>query len=105
MKLILIEEKYIRDWEFSIRLGITRDELRKVIADWPNLKDDDDTDRKDNPELIRILAINNSLNEILHVVDITEEDWAKWINKPKEEVKKIYHTWAAYKGWRRTGLM
>ena len=105
MKLILTEENYIGDWEFQTRLGISRDELRQVIAEWPHLKDEDDTDSKDNPDLVRILAINNSLNEVLHGVDVSDADWAKWISEPREEVKRIYRAWAVHKGWKRTGLM
>lgn len=104
MKLILTEERYIPDWEFQTRTGITRDELRQVIAEWPHLKDDDDKDSKDNPDLVRILAINNSLNEVLHGVDVSDVDWAKWIVEPREEVKRVYRAWSVHKGWKGTGL-
>jgi hypothetical protein len=105
MNLILTEEDYIGDWEFQPRLGISRDELRQVIAQWPHLQDDDDTDSRDNPDLIRVLAINNSLNEVLNGVDVSDADWQKWIGEPREEVQRGYRTWAIYKGWKRTGLM
>ena len=59
MKLIL-EEDYISDQAFSTRLGITRDDLRQVISEWPYLQDDSDEDSKNNPDLTRTLAINNS---------------------------------------------
>jgi hypothetical protein len=105
MKLILIEEKYIGDWAFPSRTGITRDELRQVITEWPNLKDEDDTDSKNNPDLTRVLAINNSLNEVLHGVSVSDEDWEKWFDEPREEVKRVYNAWAVLKGWKHKGLM
>jgi hypothetical protein len=105
MKLILTEEKYISERAFRSRTGITRDELRQVIAEWPNLKDEDDTDSKDNPDLVRALAINNSLNEVLYGVGVSDADWEKWFDEPREAVKKIYRTWAVLKGWNREGLM
>jgi hypothetical protein len=105
MKLILTEEKYIGEREFRSRIGITRDELRQVIAEWPHLKDEDDTDSKDNPDLVRVLAINNSLNEVLHGVGVSDADWEKWFDEPKEEVKRIYRTWAVLKGRNHGGVM
>ena len=105
MKLILAEEKYIDNWEFQTRTGITRDELAQVIAEWPHLKDENDEDSKDNPDLVRILAINNSLNEVLNGIKVSEEDWVKWIEVPRNEVKRIYKAWVVHKGWKSTGLM
>jgi hypothetical protein len=103
MQLIL-EEEYIGDWEFQTRLGITRDELRSVISEWPHLSDEDDTDSKDNPDLVRKLAINNSLNEVLHGVDVSDEIWSKWLDEPREEVKRVYRAWAKHKGCNHTGI-
>lgn len=98
MKLIL-KENYIADWEFPLRLGITREQLRQVIAEWPLLPDDNDEYISDR---IRALAINNSLNEVLHGVGVSDAVWARWLEEPPEEVKRIFHTWRKHKGWSST---
>ena len=103
MKLIL-EEDYISDEAFSIRLGVTRDDLRQVISEWPHIWDENDEDSRSNPDLIRILAINNSLNEVLYGVNVSKEVWTKWLDEPYAEVEQIYQTWAKHKGWKSTGI-
>jgi hypothetical protein len=89
MKLICAEEQYLEDWEFSIRMSITRDELRRVIESWPNWKDDEDAENA----RVTFLAINNSLNEALNGVDISDEVWSQWIGEPRMEVERIFQTW------------
>lgn len=94
MKLIYIEKRYIPDWEIGIRMGVTRAELFQVIESWPNLTDDNDEDEK---QLTNMRAINNSLNEALNGVTISNKVWHKWISEPRDEVARIYQMWTAYR--------
>jgi hypothetical protein len=36
---------------------------------------------------------------------VSDEDWEKWFDEPREEVERVYNTWAILKGWKHKGLM
>ena len=86
---------YIEDAEFGTRLGLDRVQLWEVLAAWPRLEDlDDDSNAS--------LAINNCLNEVLHGIWISSEDWAMQFTVSKEDVEAVYEHWAQLKGHRST---
>jgi hypothetical protein len=70
--------------ETHTRLGVTREELQTVIAQWPDI---DDRDQKSNG----FLAIHNSLNEICHGLGVDE--WVNLVDASLNEVKETYRNW------------
>jgi hypothetical protein len=93
----LAEGNYLDDWDFPIRTGITRDELRASISVWPNLDDA-------KPGSKHTLAINNSLNEVLHGVHIVPKDWARLFTCSETEMSEAYKSWARIMGYTGTGI-
>src|SRR5207244_1060743 len=67
----ILNGPFIDDWEFQTRLGIDRTAVLEVLAAWPNLDDAD-------PGSATSLAINNCMNEALHGVEITPDEWSRW---------------------------
>lgn len=87
----------IEDFEFQTRLGIDRLQLRQVLVSWPHLDDADDNSDT-------CLAINNCMNEVVHGIYISPENWARWFTSPKEDVKATYQHWAELTGSYSTGI-
>ena len=54
-------------FDFGDRIGIEPDEMRKLLDEWPNLDDSDDT----SPSCV---AINNSFNDLLYGEGISETE-------------------------------
>jgi len=55
------------DFDFETRLGISPESMRVLLDAWPTVDDiRDDSDA--------CLAINNSLNDLLHGVGISEDE-------------------------------
>jgi len=77
---------YIEDWEFQTRLGVSRQELAKVISMYPDLVDEGDDSTVS-------LGINNSMNEICHGVYIPPQEWQRWFAVSKDHVKRVYAKW------------
>ncbi len=81
--------------EFHTRLGISSGELKEVLSRWP---------AADDANLVTQLAINNCLNEVCHGLNISEEDWGRWFNVAKREVKRIFLKWIELKGFKSGGI-
>jgi hypothetical protein len=79
------------------RLGVTPLEISELLSTWPLVDDSRDS----SPAC---LAINNSLNELLHGVGISEAEAQNSIGASPREMARIYKKWAAARGWRLTGL-
>lgn len=94
----ILEGSFIDSFELQTRLGVDKEELKSVVAAYPQL-DDTDEDSATN------LAINNCMNEVCHGVDITPDKWIKWFNVSRENVKEVYIKWAKLKGYSSTGIM
>jgi hypothetical protein len=62
------------DEDFGSRLGVTEEVMRRLLEDWPNI--DDKNDESDG-----CLAVNNSLNDLLHGIGISEQQ-ANEVNRP-----------------------
>ena len=85
--IAICEGPYIDDSEFQTRLGLEREDCRKVMASWPNL-DDSIEDSKTT------LAINNTLNEVCNGVRIPSEEWFKWFQVPEQSVLNVFSKWS-----------
>ena len=82
---------FIDDCEKHTRLGIEGDELERLIKQWPDIDDRDQTGSG-------FLAINNSLNEVCHGFRIATSEWGNWFDTPMEEVQSAYGRWLALTG-------
>jgi hypothetical protein len=80
-----VEGPFFPEWEFHTLFGVTRAEVKGVVNSWPNVDESDET---------VILAINNSLNNLLgYPLGREEEDWPKFISVSREEVGRIFLKW------------
>jgi hypothetical protein len=78
--------EHVADSEKHARLGLEPDELKRVIAQWPNIDDSNESESG-------FLAINNCLNEVCHGFHMDSGEWGKWFDIPKAEIKRIYRIW------------
>jgi hypothetical protein len=85
------------DFDFDTRLGVTRKKMRALLRAWPNADDTDDHSDA-------CLAINNSLNDLLHGAGISDNDAMEFIGVGRAEMLRVYHKWAAARGWTSTGV-
>src|SRR5262245_39300959 len=84
------------DFDFETRLGIAPETMRKLLDEWPAIDDTrDDSDA--------CLAINNSLNDLLHGYGISENEAIEF-GISREEMLHVYHKWAAARRWKSTGV-
>jgi hypothetical protein len=78
--------------DFGTRLGIEQRKMRKLLVAWPHVDDTrDDSDA--------CLAINNSLNEILNGIGISDEQASKTFGVSRTELERVYTKWAFERGW------
>lgn len=85
------------DFDFEARLGISEEDMRSLLVAWPHVDDsDDDSDA--------CLAINNSLNDLLHGVGISDAEAIKLAGVDRSGIYSIYKKWAAARGWSSTGV-
>jgi len=85
------------DFDFQSRLGIAPESMRALLDAWPIVDDvRDDSDA--------CLAINNSLNDLLHGVGISDDEALKLIRVSRVEMQRVYRKWASARGWKSTGV-
>lgn len=82
---------------FHTRLGVTEEEMRQLLAQWPNVDDWAD-------ESAACVAINNALNDLLHGVGIGDEDARELIGVDRAEMRRVYEKWARGRGWSSAGM-
>jgi hypothetical protein len=87
----------LQAFDFGARIGVELPEFREMVTRWPAWDDADDR----SPEC---LAINNTLNDLLHGVGLTERQCAELLGVGKEELLAVYRRWAASRGWSATGV-
>ena len=87
----------LQEFEFGARIGVELPDFREMVARWPAWGDADDR----SPEC---LAINNTLNDLLHGVGLTERQCTEMLGAGKEELLGVYRRWAASRGWSATGV-
>ena len=86
------------DSDFQTRLGVPPESMRALLAAWPAIDDvRDDSDA--------CLAVNNSLNDLLHGVGISEHDAMELVGATRAEMGRVYGKWAAARGWNKTGIL
>ncbi len=71
---------FFPEWEFGLLFGITREELRLVISQWPLLNDGDET---------VVLAVKNALGNLVGYPHGREEVWSDYISVSEDEVIRI----------------
>jgi hypothetical protein len=79
------------DSEFDARLGVTEEEMRRVLAEWPNVDDSNDDSNA-------CVAINNALNDLLHGEGISDADAIQLTGVDTAEMERIYKKWARGRG-------
>ena len=93
----IVQGEFIADVEFHARLGLSRAQIRALLASWPRINDrDDDSDA--------CLALNNSMNEVCHGAAIKPREWQTWFTVPNDEVKAVFERWARSRGWSVNGV-
>src|SRR5262245_30406616 len=76
------------DFDFHTRLGVSPDAVRKLLDAWPAVDDGPvDSDA--------CLAINNSLNDLLHGASISDKEAMELVGVNREEMLRVYRKWAA----------
>lgn len=70
------------DWEFQTLFGIEVAQLRSVVDAWPNVDDSDQ---------IVSLAINNSINSLLGLID--DATLNRHLPYPRTQVLAVFQKW------------
>lgn len=78
-------------FDFEARMGIEPEEMEKLLEAWPDVDDSDDASPAS-------LAVNNSLNDLLHGEGISEAEAAAKIGVDREEMLRVYRKWADSRG-------
>jgi len=87
----------ILTFEYEARMGITQEAALAILDDWPKV--DDFVDESD-----ACLAINNSLNDLLYGITLTDTQCKELTGVYREELLRIYRKWATARGWESTGV-
>jgi hypothetical protein len=85
-----LDGPFFPEWEFQTLMGISRDEMRAVLAAWP-----------DRSSQTAFLAVNNALNNIWGYPHEHLEAWVRVSDAPRDEVREVLDRW---KGGRADGL-
>ena len=85
------------DFDFQTRLGIEPEEMNSLLAAWPAVDDSDD-------DSAPCLAINNSLNDLLHGIGISDAEALELVGVNRDEMWRVYRKWATARGWPSTGV-
>jgi hypothetical protein len=80
----VVNGPFIVDNEFSTLFGLNRDEVNKVLLQWPNL---------DMRDLTVQLAINNSLNTLIGYPIDHSDRWSEYLSVSKEQLSRIFKQW------------
>lgn len=78
------EGPFFPDWEFATLFGVKRDEVKAILARWPDLDDSDET---------VACAINGSFNNLLGYPHRCEDIWAQFIPVTEQQLALIYSKW------------
>ena len=80
----VLQSDEIEDPEFRTRIGVVREDIRKIIASWPIHEMD---------KMTR-LAVNNCMVEVNYGIDLDERSWSRWFQVSKAEVEQTYRRWS-----------
>ena len=78
------EGPFFPDWEFHTLFGLWREDVRQVVANWPEISEDSEE---------VIVAINNSINNLLGYPHGREDVWSDYISVSEEELAAIFDKW------------
>lgn len=78
---------FFDDDDFHILFGLTRNELKTIISDLPDIDDSDKLTRR---------AINNSINNLIGFPHKKDQVWGEYISVSKSELEMIFKKWKAY---------
>lgn len=85
-------------FEYEARMGITEESASFLLDIWPEVDDSDDDSNA-------CLAINNSLNDLLHGVGVSDAQCQEFTGVNRKELMRIYTKWATARGWENTGVI
>ena len=83
-----VDGPFFPDWEFHTLFGLTRQEVERIVIDWAIV---------DRNSPIVILAINNSLNNLLGYPHKCDREWHDFISVDRKELRTIYFKWKGTK--------
>ena len=72
---------FFPDWEFHTIFGLDRNEVRTIAYAWPNIEA--------NSEDV-VLAVNNSLNNLLKYPHRQHDLWLQWISVSTHELDELF---------------
>lgn len=72
---------FFPEWEFHTLFGIDRNTLAKIVEVWPQV---------DEAEEDVILAINNSMGNLVGYPHGKEDEWGRYVSVSPEEVLSIF---------------
>jgi hypothetical protein len=78
------EGPFFPEWEFPTLFGISRQELSAIYNSWETIDERDEN---------TVLAINNSMANLLCYPHDEENQWAEFISATPEEVERIFYKW------------
>ena len=87
----------VAEFEFGARIGVEMADFREMLARWPAWDDADDRSAE-------CLAINNTLNDLLHGVGMSERQCIEMLGVGRDELLRVYRAWADSRGWSATGV-
>jgi len=72
---------FFDEWEFHTLFGLTRTEVRAVADAWPNVE-------LTNANVL--LAVNNSLNNLLGYPHHQDSAWSQWISVDRPRLDELF---------------
>lgn len=87
----------VEEFEFGARIGVEMVDFRKMVDRWPAWDDGDDNSAE-------CLAINNTLNDLLHGIGLSDRQCIEVLGVGRDELLRVYRTWADSRGWSATGV-
>jgi hypothetical protein len=78
---------FIPDWEFPIICSFEREEMAQLAAKYPHDEDSEDM----------LYAIDDAMNNLTGYPHHQENELAKRVSAPLEEIKAVYRKWRRLK--------
>ena len=84
LKCVASGEVIYHDWEFSIIMNVTPEEIKQMVKEWPEVNLSNDK---------VYYAINDSMNNLLGYPHSKQTIWDEYFAFPREEVKRVFRKW------------
>jgi hypothetical protein len=78
-----VEGPFFPDWEFHTLMGVDREEMRAVLAAWPDIRDAE----------IAALAIHSALVNLLGYPHNQWKAWRTFSDADEQELNRVFHRW------------